>query len=83
MERPKEKEVSDSEGAEANKKTMKVEEVSGRSFTVRKDTELVHGEVHRGTEVTRYLKVDQSEFLEERRLEDLRKEHSEFIGSPF
>merc|ERR1712228_222264 len=47
-----------------------------------KDTELVHGEVKRGTKVICYLKEDQSEFLEERRLKDLVKKHSEFIGFP-
>merc|ERR1712149_119893 len=50
--------------------------------TVQKDTELVHGEVKRGTKVICYLKEDQSEFLEERRLKDLVKKHSEFIGFP-
>merc|ERR1712228_297292 len=47
-----------------------------------KDTELVHGEVKRGTKVICYLKEDQSEFLEERRLKDLVKKRSEFIGFP-
>merc|ERR1712111_254898 len=47
-----------------------------------KDTEFVHGEVKRGTKVICYLKEDQSEFLEERRLKDLVKKHSEFIGFP-
>merc|ERR1712098_146906 len=46
------------------------------------DDELVHGEVKRGTKVICYLKEDQSEFLEERRLKDLVKKHSEFIGFP-
>merc|ERR1711957_669782 len=55
---------------------------AGGSFTVQKDTELVHGEVKRGTKIICYLKEDQSEFLEERRLEDLVKKHSEFIGFP-
>merc|ERR1711966_47122 len=50
--------------------------------TVQKDTEMVHGEVKRGTKVICYLKEDQSEFLEERRLKDLVKKHSEFIGFP-
>merc|ERR1712039_615764 len=36
----------------------------------------------RGTKVICYLKEDQSEFLEERRLKDLVKKHSEFIGFP-
>merc|ERR1711972_1032330 len=55
---------------------------AGGSFTVQKDTELVHGEVKRGTKVICYLKEDQSESLEERRLKDLVKKHSEFIGFP-
>merc|ERR1711994_1107709 len=55
---------------------------AGGSFTVQKDTELVNGEVKRGTKVICYLKEDQSEFLEERRLKDLVKKHSEFIGFP-
>merc|ERR1711939_652767 len=58
------------------------ESVAGGSFTVQKDTEMVHGEVKRGTWVICYLKEDQSEFLEERRLKDLVKKHSEFIGFP-
>ena len=35
-----------------------------------------------GTKIICYLKEDQSEFLEERRLKDLVKKHSEFIGFP-
>merc|ERR1712193_259124 len=58
------------------------ESAAGGSFTVQKDTEPVHGEVKRGTKVICYLKEDQSEFLEERRLKDLVKKHSEFIGFP-
>merc|ERR1711865_491606 len=56
--------------------------MGGGSFTVQKDTEMVHGEVKRGTKIICYLKEDQSEFLEERRLKDLVKKHSEFIGFP-
>merc|ERR1712137_1153791 len=55
---------------------------AGESFTVQKDAEFVHGEVKCGTEVICYLKEDQSELLEERRLKDLVKKHSEFIGFP-
>merc|ERR1712195_322282 len=58
------------------------ESAAGGSFTVQKDSEMVHGEVKRGTKVICYLKEDQSEFLEERRLKDLVKKHSEFIGFP-
>ena len=42
----------------------------------------MHGEIKRGTKIICYLKEDQSEFLEERRLKDLVKKHSEFIGFP-
>merc|ERR1712044_143626 len=55
---------------------------AGGSFTVQKDTEQVHGEIKRGTKIICYLKEDQSEFLEERRLKDLVKKRSEFIGFP-
>merc|ERR1711918_287071 len=58
------------------------ESAAGGSFTVQKDTELVHGEIKRGTKIICYLKEHQSEFLEERRLKDLVKKHSEFIGFP-
>merc|ERR1711934_687024 len=58
------------------------EAAAGGSFTVQKDTEMVHGEVKRGTKIICYLKEDQSEFLEERRVKDLIKKHSEFIGFP-
>ena len=56
------------------------ESAAGGSFTAQKDTEMVHGE--RGTKIICYLKEDHSEFLEESRLKDLVKKHSEFIGFP-
>merc|ERR1711879_754993 len=55
---------------------------AGGSFTVQKDAEMGHGELKRGTKIICYLKEDQSEFREERRLKDLVKKHSEFIGFP-
>jgi len=58
------------------------ESAAGGSFTVVKDTEQVYGEVKRGTKIVCHLKEDQTEFLEERRLKDLVKKHSEFIGFP-
>merc|ERR1719172_187915 len=39
------------------------ESAAGGSFTVQKDTEMVHGEVKRGTKIICYLKKKQSEFI--------------------
>ncbi|KAF4677224.1 heat shock protein 90 [Perkinsus chesapeaki] len=58
------------------------ESSAGGSFTVAKDTEFADGHIKRGTKVILYLKEDQTEFLEERRLKDLVKKHSQFIGFP-
>jgi molecular chaperone HtpG len=58
------------------------ESAAGGSFTVTKDSEMPYGEVKRGTKIVCHLKEDQTEFLEERRLKDLVKKHSEFIGFP-
>merc|ERR1712012_111845 len=58
------------------------ESAAGGSFTVTEDKNKEHGEVKRGTKIICHGKEDQSEFLEERRLKDLVKKHSEFIGFP-
>merc|ERR1712242_637915 len=55
---------------------------AGDSFTLHKNTELVHGAVKCSTKVICCLKEDQSEFLEELRLKDLVKKHSESTGFP-
>merc|ERR1712199_69953 len=55
------------------------ESSAGGSFTIVKDDSKPLG---RGTRITLHLKEDQQEYLEERRLKDLVKKHSEFIGFP-
>jgi molecular chaperone HtpG len=55
------------------------ESAAGGSFVVNRDHSAPLG---RGTRITLYLKEDMHEYLEERRLTDLVKKHSEFIGFP-
>jgi len=52
---------------------------AGGSFTINKVDE---GGVNRGTRIILHLKEDMSEYLEEKRVKDLIKKHSEFIGFP-
>jgi len=56
------------------------ESAAGGSFTIRRDTE--SESLKRGTKIVLFLKEDQLEYLEERRLKDLVKKHSEFIQFP-
>jgi molecular chaperone HtpG len=56
------------------------ESTAGGSFTIRKD---VDGEqLGRGTKITLYLKEDQLHIMEESKLRELIKTHSEFINYP-
>jgi len=55
------------------------ESEAGGSFTV---TQNDANPIGRGTRITLTMKEDMAEYLEERRLKDLVKKHSEFIGFP-
>lgn len=52
---------------------------AGGSFVISKASD---SGLNRGTRVILHLKEDMSEYLEERRIKDLVKKHSEFIGFP-
>lgn len=55
------------------------ESSAGGSFTIKRD----FGEsLGRGTKIVMHLKEDQTDFLEERRIKDIVKKHSQFIGYP-
>ena len=53
---------------------------AGGTFTVVKDEK--NERIPRGSKVVLHLKEDQLEFLDERKLKDIIKKHSEFIGFP-
>merc|ERR1712167_533705 len=57
----------------------KWESNAGGTFTINPDAT---DAIARGTKIVLQLKEDQQEFLEERKLKDLCKKHSEFIGFP-
>jgi molecular chaperone HtpG len=55
------------------------ESSAGGSFTI---TQINDPDVPRGTKIVLKLKEDQTEYLEERRLKEIVKKHSQFIGYP-
>merc|ERR1712159_861084 len=57
------------------------ESSAGGTFSVTDDNENPD-QITRGTKIVLHLKTDNTEFLEERRIKDLVKKHSEFISFP-
>jgi len=55
------------------------ESSAGGSFTIRTDTGEPMG---RGTKIVLHMKEDQTEFLEEKKVKEIVKKHSQFIGYP-
>merc|ERR1712064_84085 len=55
------------------------ESSAGGSFTIKTDSSEPLG---RGTKIVLHMKEDQAEYLEEKKIKDIVKKHSQFIGYP-
>jgi molecular chaperone HtpG len=56
------------------------ESTAGGTFNIQEDDDANSERLGRGTKIILHLKDDQLEYLEEKRLKDLVKKHSQFIG---
>jgi len=60
------------------------ESAAGGSFTIRRSLpeDPDYEDLGRGTKIVLHIKEDQSDYLEERRIKEIVKKHSQFIGYP-
>lgn len=60
------------------------ESAAGGSFTIRRSVpeDPDYEEIGRGTKIVLHIKEDQADYLEERRIKEIVKKHSQFIGYP-
>ncbi|XP_064623688.1 heat shock protein HSP 90-alpha-like [Lineus longissimus] len=56
------------------------ESAAGGSFTIKKDSE--SEPLGRGTKIVLHMKEDQQEYIEEKKVKEVVKKHSQFIGYP-